>query len=73
MNAQEAMDRMTEAQLIAVAECSNELRASGQGVVWHFNSCGCCVAVHENVAEGQCPPFGFVVGRDGGVSTYVDA
>jgi hypothetical protein len=60
------MDRtredMTDAQLRTAALCARVLRLAGKAPVWHFNDCGCCVCVHEDVPRVHA---GYIVNRSG--------
>jgi hypothetical protein len=49
---------MTAEQAIALHRCLRRFKEP----VWHFNKCGCCVAVHEAGVDTE----GYVIGQDGG-------
>jgi hypothetical protein len=55
---------MPVAQAESLQACARVLLEAGDSPTWHFNECGCCIAVHENVEH---PSTAFIVGRDGGV------
>lgn len=53
----------TPEQVNEVARLLTLLEDDGKKVCVHWNECGCCVSVHEDVPE---PSVGYVVGPDGG-------
>lgn len=55
--------QITPAQLREVERLTLLLRAEGKRVCVHWNSCRCCVSVHE---QAEHITEGYVVGRDGG-------
>jgi hypothetical protein len=53
---------MSDEQAIAVARCMRELVAERLNPVWHFNTCGCCVTVHDDVKPVE---YGYVINQRG--------
>lgn len=56
---------VTLEQAVAMSHCIARLRGQGKRVVWHHNACGCCISVHEDAGEDECPHEGYVIGADG--------
>lgn len=54
---------MPRKQRAAVDVALRTYLAEGIVPTWHYNSCGCCVAVHADVERPRC---GFLIGKDGG-------
>jgi hypothetical protein len=57
-------ESMTVAQAITIASFIEAMKEKGLDPIWHFNLCGCCVSVHENVS-GDKVTGGWVINRDG--------
>ena len=53
---------VTAEQALEVWRLKRAMEQAGLQVCVHWNRCGCCISVHEDVEN---PSTGFIVGADG--------